>query len=244
MQKGERFRFVAIVGLVAALTSAGFALAGDALDTSEEPQPTTCEPIDDTVEDGGTVDEGGSLDEGGSVDEGEPVDEFDPVGAGGSVDDGDAVDEGDPGESGECEDESDETDDTDVAETPAEDEGAGVDGEIALEPTEERVQECTEAAGMTLADAPEEKPVPGEKQGLENAIAHVLWNCLRNDNEGLVNALEHLSDNLERKELRDEAKEERKAEREAAKAEREAARAERKAEREAAKAARGNGHSS
>ena len=225
MQKGERFRFVAVVGLVAALTSAGFALAGDALDTSEEPQPTTCEPIDHTIEDGGTVDDG------------EPVDESDPV-EGRTVDDGDTVDEGDQGESGECEGEADQTDDTDGAEAPAKDEGVGVDREVALEPTEERVKECTEAAGKTPADAPEEKPVPGEKQGLENAIAHVLWNCLRNDNEGLVNAVEHLSDNLERKELRDEAKEERKATRDAAKAERDAAKAERKAGHETAKLAR------
>jgi hypothetical protein len=201
MQKGERFRFVAVVGLVVALMSAGFALAGDSLRPLRN-EPSACEPIDDTLEDGGTVDEG------------------------------------DQGESQECEDEAGETDDTDGAEAPADDEAAGVDGEVALEPTEERVKECTEVAGMTPADAPEEKPDPGEKKGLENAIAHVLWNCLRNDNDGLVNALEHLSDNLERKGLPDEAKEERKADREAAKADREAA----KADREAAKAERKAAH--
>jgi hypothetical protein len=226
MQKGERFRFVVIVGLVAAITSAGFALAGDALDTSEEPQPTTCEPIDDTVEDGGTIDEGGPVDEEGETVENTDIDD----------EDADTVDEGDQDESEECEDDPDEADDTDGAEAPAGDEGAGVDREVALEPTEERVKECTEAAGMTAADAPEEKPVSGEKKGLENAIAHILWNCLRNDNDGLVNALEHLSDNLERKELRDEAKEERKAEREAAKAERKATHEAAKLAREAARA--------
>jgi len=101
-----------------------------------------------------------------------------------------------------------------------------------------RVAECTEAAGLTAEDTPDESPVPGELHGLENAIAHVLWNCMRNDNDGLVNALEHLSANLERKELRDEAKEERRAEHEAARAEREAARAERRAAHDAARAAR------
>lgn len=120
--------------------------------------------------------------------------------------------------------------------------------EPALEVSEERLVECTEAAGLTPDDAPEAKPVPGEKTGLENAIAHVLWNCLGNDNHGQVNALEHLSWNLERKELRDEAKEARKAEREAAKAERkaahDAAKAEREAAREAAKAAADLSHSS
>jgi hypothetical protein len=228
MQKGERFRFVVIVGLVAALTSAGFALAGDALDASEQPQPTTCEAIDDTVEDGGTIDEGGPVTEEGETVEDTDIDD----------EDADTVDEGDQDESEECEDDPDEADNTDGAEAPADDEGVGVDGEVALQPTEERVKECTEAAGMTAADAPEEEPVPSEKKGLENAMAHVLWNCLRNDNDGLVNALEHLSDNLERKEFRDEAKEERKAKREAAKAEREAAKAERKATHEAAKLAR------
>ena len=59
-----------------------------------------------------------------------------------------------------------------------------------------------------------------------------------------MNALEHLSSNLEKKELRDAAKEERKAEHEAAKAARDAAKAERKAEHEAAKAARELAHAS
>ena len=103
------------------------------------------------------------------------------------------------------------------------------DAEAALEPTTERIDECTTAAGLTAEDATE--PVPGELKGLQNAISRVLWSCIHNDNDGLVNALEHLSANFERKELRDEAKEERKAEREAAKAER-------RSEHEAAKAAR------
>ena len=85
--------------------------------------------------------------------------------------------------------------------------------------------------------------------GLENAIAHVLANCLKNENApGLINALERLVANMERKEAHDEWKAERQAEREAAKAAREAARdaakAEREAAREAAKAARELSHSS
>jgi hypothetical protein len=232
MQKGERSRFVVIIGLVVALMSAGFALAGDSL-RSPRNMLSACEPTDDPVE-GETVEDSESVEEGETLEDGEQ---------------GESEHESEEGdESEECEDDTDDTDDT---ETPADDEGAGVDGEVALEPTEERVKECTEAAGMTLADAPEEKPVPGEKQGLENAIAHVLWNCLRNDNDGLVNALEHLQANLERKEEREELRADRRAEREAAKAAREAAkaareaaRAERKAAHEAANAAQKAAHTS
>ena len=53
VEKVQRFRFVAIVGVVMAVLSAGFALAGDAFDDpADEPTPTTCEPIgDDPIED-------------------------------------------------------------------------------------------------------------------------------------------------------------------------------------------------
>jgi hypothetical protein len=231
MQKWERFRLVAVIGLVVALMSAGFALAGDAFDTPAD-EPTTCEPIDDTVDDGDTVEEGEQSEQGDTGDEGESEE-------GDAVEGGDVSEDGDGSEEG-CE-EGDEGDTDDVTDDGEEGDEL-VDVEPALEVSEERVEECTEAAGLTPEDAPEAKPVPGEKTGLENAIAHVLWNCLGNDNDGLVNALDHLSWNLEQKELRDEAKEERQAEREAAKAEREAAheaaKAERTAAHDAAKAAR------
>ena len=214
MQRGQRFRFVAIVGLVVALTTAGFALAGgNAFDTSEEPQPTVCPPA------GGTVDEGGTTDDT-TVEDGTTVEN------GTTVEDGTTVDEGDQGDPAGCEDAADETN----AEAPT-DEGQSAD-QAATEPTPERIAECTQAAGLTVADAPTEKPVGGELKGLENAISHVLWNCMRNDNEGLVNALQHLSHNLELKQLREEAKAERKAAHDAAKAEREAAHAAAKDARE------------
>jgi len=195
MHKRERFRFVAVIGLVLALLSAGFALAGDVFDDPDE--PVVCEPIDDVIEEG----------------------------------------ESEEGESEEDCEEGDDEGDTDDAAGDGEEGDVLDDVEPALEVSEERVAECTEAAGLT-EDAPEAKPVPGDKTGLENAIAHVLWNCLRNDNDGLVNALEHLQANLLRKLDREELKAERRAEREAAKAEREASQAERKAAHEAAKAAR------
>jgi hypothetical protein len=209
MQKGERFRLVAVIGLVIALMSAGFALAGDSLRPPRN-KLSACEPTDDPVEENETVEDGdlGASEEDGS----EESDET----------------EG-------CEDVTEDTENAEDTEAPADDEAVESDEGPAPEPTEERIAECTDAAGLTAADAPDEKPIPGELKGLENAISHVLWNCIRNDNDGLVNALEHLSANLERKELRDEAKEEResvKAEREA---EREAAKTVRKAAHEAAK---------
>jgi hypothetical protein len=209
MQKGERFRLVAVIGLVIALMSAGFALAGDSLRPPRN-KLSACEPTDDPVEENETVEDGdlGASEEDGS----EESDET----------------EG-------CEDVTEDTENAEDTEPPPDDEGVESDEGPAPEPTEERIAECTDAAGLTAADAPDEKPIPGELKGLENAISHVLWNCIRNDNDGLVNALEHLSSNLERKELRDETKEEResvKAEREA---EREAAKTVRKAAHEAAK---------
>lgn len=75
---------------------------------------------------------------------------------------------------------------------------------------------CDAAAGIADNPLPE-----GERlTGLPNAISHVLENCMKNPQApGLVNALERLAENRERKEARDEAKAERKAEREARKAE-------------------------
>jgi hypothetical protein len=212
MQRGERFRFVTVIGLVIALMSAGFALAGDSLRPPRN-EPSACEPTEGPVEDGETVEDGDQ----GESEEGEA---------------------GESDESEECEDVTEDTDPTDDAAAPGDDEGVESDEGPALEPTEERIAECTEAAGLTAADAPDEKPIPGELRGLENAISHVLWNCIRNDNDGLVNALERLLANLERKELRDEAKEERKTAKSERKAEREAAKIERKAAHEAAKAER------
>ena len=215
MQRGQRFSFVAIVGLVIALTTAGFALAGDTFDTSEVPQPTACPPS------GGTVDEGDTTEGGDTTED--------------TTEDGGTMGEGDQGDPADCEDTADEADASHDAEAPTDEAQAG-DQQAATDPSPERNAQCTEAAGLTAPDAPTEKPVPGELKGLENAISHVLWNCLQNDNDGLVNALEHLSANLQRKELRDEAKAERKAAHEAAKAERMAAHAAAKAARTLARA--------
>ena len=219
MQKGQRLRFVAIVGLVVALTTAGFALAGGHFDASEEPQPTVCTPT------GGTVDEGDAIEDGdqGESDEGEPVEGDEPV-------EGEEPVEGD--EPVECDDA---TDDADETEEPADD--AAEAGDEAAQAEEFTAEDCLAAAGLEAGDEPTEAPVPGELHGLENASAHLLWNCLDHPNHGLVNALTNHAAKLDVWLEKQELKAERKAEREAAKAER-------KAEHEAAKAARELSHSS
>jgi hypothetical protein len=222
---------VAVFGLVTALMSAGFALAGDPF---EEPgnDPTTCEPVDGTVVPGDELAPGDEPVPGEEPAPGdEPVEEpapgDEPVEEPAPGDE--PVEEPAPGDEPEgC---AGAVEGSTGSETPGAEEVQTTDVAATLEATPERIAACTEAAGLTAADAPEDKPVPGELKGLENAIAHVLWNCLRNDNDGLVNALEHLQANLERKLAREELKAQRKAEREAAKAARKAA-------HDAAKAAR------
>ena len=216
MKTSERFRFVLIVGTVVALLTAGISLAGDALDPSHEPEPTTCEPVDDGVT---------------------PVDEITP-------DEERVVEDGD--DPADAFGDTDDCDDDAAVDDPAVEEEADVGDDASQDDvTQEFVpQDCTAAIDVDFADAPTEGPTPGEHTGLENAMDHVMWNCLVHPNHGLVNALAHLKGNLDQKLLRDEAREQRRAEREAAKAEREASRDAAKAEREAAKAEREHGHGS
>ena len=264
MQTNQRFRFVAIVGLVVALLTAGISLAGGASDTPEDPDLTTCEPVDDVVDDG-IVDGDETVDDGDVVDgdAGEPGDTEDEGDVPGDTEDegdvpGDTEDEGDV--PGDTEDEGDVPGDTEDCDDEAavEDDEAEVDEEESGEASqagEFTAQQCSEAAGLAAGEEPTVAPVPGEKHGLENAIAHLLWNCLDHPNHGLVNALtKHtlkLDAWLERQELKDErkaersaAKAERDAARDAAKAARDAAHAAAKAAREAAKAARTAAHGS
>jgi hypothetical protein len=246
MPKVQRFRFVAVIGLVVALTTAGFAFAGDNIfDTSGDPQPTVCPPTGGTVDEGNstdpTVDESDATDDttgdgdtvdGGTTDGGDnTVDENDQGEDGDTVDESDAADEGDQGESGDCEDAADGTDDAVQVEAPADDVAESTQAE------EVTPEDCLAAAGLEAGGAPTEAPVPGELHGLENSSAHLLWNCLDHPNHGLVNALTNHAAKMDAWLAKQELKAERKTEREAAKAER-------KAEHEAAKAARELSHSS
>ena len=255
MRTNQRFRFVAIVGLVVALLTAGISLAGGASDTPEDPETTTCEPIDDvivddgdvvdgeTVDDGEVVDGDGSVDDDGALvdgDEGEvdgddltdTEDEGDEPTA--TEDEGDEPgDTGDEGDTEECDDDEAAVED-DAAETESD------DVQVAAEPSEAHVGACiaaVDASDVDLELDPAVGPVPGEKHGLENAIGRVFWNCVHHENRGLPNALDHLVHNLNEKLKREDLREEARAEREVAKAEREAARDEAKAARDAAHAA-------
>ena len=259
MKTTERFRFVAIVGVVLAMLTAGIGLADGFEFDTDEPDPALCEPtddggVDDGVVDDGVVDDGDVVD---GVDDGtdvgdEPTEGEDgedgAVGEDGEeptedgddpVDDEDGVDDGtgegeeptDDDQGEDCEEPEDGVEEEDPAE---EEDAAEADADAATYTPED----CLAAAGLEAADEPDEKPVPGELRGLENATAHLLWNCLDHPNHGLVNALTKHALRLEGWLERQELKDARKAEREAAKAEREAARAAAKAEREAAKAAR------
>jgi hypothetical protein len=69
----------------------------------------------------------------------------------------------------------------------------------------DRATECNTAAGVDPTAPPADPTV--KVTGLDNAVAHVLANCLKNpDAPGLPNALAHLVANAERKALHDAAK--------------------------------------
>jgi hypothetical protein len=222
MRKRERVRFGAILGLTLALMTGGVGLAS----LGSDPSPgdvVSCQPAEDPT---GNV---ASEDTAGETEEAEEAE--------------DSQGSEDPQESDETE-ASDETEVPDGCDEPTvhgqrEETTAteNVAESASTEPTPERIAACTGAAGLTAGDLPTQKPEPGELHGLQNAIAHVLWNCTRTDNDGLVNALEHLKANLDRKLEREAAKTERRAARDAEKAERTAARQAAKAERKSSGAA-------
>jgi hypothetical protein len=86
-------------------------------------------------------------------------------------------------------------DETDATETPA----------PAADTNPDRATECNTAAGVDPTAPPADPTVP--LTGLDNAMAHVLANCVKNpDAPGLPNALAHLLANAERKALHDAAK--------------------------------------
>ena len=123
---------------------------------------------------------------------------------------------------------------TTTCEPPEEGEGGG-DGGGTVEDVQ-RVADCEAAAGQSSEGS-------GEKlTGLDRAIERVLENCIKNPQApGLVNALEHLALNRERKEAREEERAARAEAREAAKEAREADREARKQAREAARAGKAQG---
>ena len=123
-------------------------------------------------------------------------------------------------------------DDQGQDEQSGDEETIGSDGANAADSTPvdpEREAACNEAAGVvptdtgtTTGDATTDVTTdePTKIVGLDNAIAHVLANCMKNpDAPGLVNALQHLVANQAKHEAHDAAKTERKAAHDARKAE-------------------------
>jgi hypothetical protein len=181
------FAALLVLGLMASLSYAatgGFHGDRQASSVSPTPEPTDCAPTDDgTTDDQGTTEDGDGNDQG-TTEDGDSDDQ-------GTTEEGDADDQGEDCES------DDDAEDEDPAET-----------EDAQEPSEtdpEREAACNEAAGIDPTADPE--PVEGEPEkatGLDNAIEHVLANCMKNEKApGLLNALQHLVANQERKEIHD-----------------------------------------
>jgi hypothetical protein len=108
------------------------------------------------------------------------------------------------GEPEESDDQEDQGEDCEAEDTEDDSgENGDADSQDSVDP--DREASCNEAAGID----PNAKPEPGDDTekatGLDNAIQHVLANCLKNPQApGLVNALEHLVANQERHELHDE----------------------------------------
>ena len=212
-------RLLLVLTLVMAISgAAGAFAAGGRFHRAVATADPTCvapEPTDDPV-----VDEGDDT----SVDD-EETDDQDVQG------DEDAQDDQDPqgeDEDAEC-DEAEPTDDADAEDDGDDADTGGKDAEV----DPERQAACAEAAGWQ--DGVPETDEDVKLRGIENAMAHVYANCLKNDAPGLINALQRLAANAARHAAHEAEKAARAAEREAEKAARAAERAERKAERDAAK---------
>ncbi len=160
------------------------------------------------------------------------------------TDDGEGCDDETTDEGDETTDEGDECDvdatdeggdETDEGDDPQETDGDSVDVE--------REAACLDAAGIEPEKDSDEDGDATKAYGLDNAIEHVLANCVKNPQApGLLNALERLAANRERHEAHDEWKAEKEAAKDARKAEKEAAKDARKADRHAGTPGHGKGH--
>jgi hypothetical protein len=154
------------------------------------------------------------------------------------TDDGEGCDDETTDEGDECDsdgsDESDGETDDEGEDSEETDDGAPADVE--------READCLDAAGIEPSEEGEDADGEATKaHGLDNAIDHVLANCLKNPQApGLLNALERLAANRERHEAHEEWKAEKEAAKDARKAEKEAAKDARKADKHAG--SHGNGH--
>ena len=211
MMTSARLRLIATIAALALILGGGAALASTGDEPASDPSCAT-QPSTDI-----TVDPAPDLAEEPPTDPSEEPDA--------SCDD-QGEDEG-----------TDPSEDPDVSDTENESETSADDPSATETPSPvDREAECNEAAGIDPT-APPGTESPAPLKGLDNAIAHVLANCLKNpDAPGLPNALKHLVANRDRKALHD-------AEHEADKSARDAAKEARKAAHDAAKSEKVHGSS-
>jgi hypothetical protein len=149
------------------------------------------------------------------------------------------TDEGDEGETGEeGQEEGDQGEDECVEEEEPVEESSVDEGSVPPVDPDRQVA-CETAAGLVPGSGPGDEGV--KLTGLDNAIAKVLANCLKNEKApGLLNALRHLVANRDRHEAHEAEKALRAAERAERKAAHDAWKAAKKAAHEAG--GHGNGH--
>jgi hypothetical protein len=199
MRLRARWHLIAPAVLLVLMLSAGLSLAaagrhghGPKAASTVSCDATDGTPTDPPAEDP-TTDDGTTPD--GTTESDDPVDTSE-----------DADDQGeDADDQGDADDESEEADDECADEADEAETADAPDAAPVVDP--EREVACNEAAGVV------EEPTAEEKlTGLDNAIAHVLANCIKNPQApGLINALTHLVANKGLHEAHEAAKAERKA---------------------------------
>ena len=113
------------------------------------------------------------------------------------------------------------SDEQESSDCDTQDQGKTEDGGTTPGDNGDREKACNEAAGITDETASGNEVVTTKPKGLDNAIQHVLANCIKNPQApGLLNALRHLVANRDRHAAHDAEKAARRAAHEAAKAER------------------------
>jgi hypothetical protein len=196
MRLRARWHLIAPAVLLVLMLSAGLSLAaagghghGPKAASTVSCDATDGTPTDPPAEDP-TTDDGTTPD--GTTESDDPVDTSEDA-----DDQGDADDESEEADD-ECADEADEAE---TADAP--------DAAPVVDP--EREVACNEAAGV-VEEPTAEEPSEEKLTGLDNAIAHVLANCIKNPQApGLINALTHLVANKGLHEAHEAAKAERKA---------------------------------
>ena len=192
-----------VLGLMASLSYAAVGAA------HREKHASTAAPKDDadecaTTQDGSSQD--GSSQDGSSEESDDPGDQGedgDDQGEDGDTEESD--DQGDQGETTDTEESDDQGNQGEDCNAEDPEDSSDESTDASTDPVDpDREAACNEAAGVDPNAQPEPGAEPEKVTGLDNAIQHVLANCMKNPQApGLVNALEHLVANQKRHELHD-----------------------------------------